>query len=461
MLQQGKLAFSSRDRLTAMPSAPATIDLIIEARWIVPVEPAGCVLENHAVAINEGRIVAVLPQSHAKKQFLPRETKRLPHHILIPGLVNLHTHAAMALLRGIADDLPLMTWLQEHIWPTEAKHVSAQFVFDGTRLACAEMLRGGITCFADMYFHPKAVAEAALACGMRASVGLVTLDFPSAYASDADDYLSKGLAVRDTLQDEPLLSFCLAPHAPYTASDQTFSRVVTLAEQCDLPIHTHLHETRQEIDESIARYGVRPIERLHRLGVLGPNLIAAHGVHLLPQEMALLARHSSTVSHCPSSNLKLASGIAPVAEMLAHGVNVGLGTDGSASNNRLDLWGEMRLAALLAKGASGCATVVPAQQALHMATLGGAQALGLAGETGSITPGKWADLCAISINHEALMPCYDVISLLVYSAGREYVSDVWVAGKPRFSEGNLLGITEFELKNLASLWQNQIRPNNV
>ena len=440
---------------------PTAVDLLIEARWIVPVEPAGQVLENHAVAINNGRIVAVLQQSHAKKQFTAREIKRLPQHILIPGLINLHSHAAMALLRGIADDLPLMAWLQEHIWPTEAKHVSPQFVFDGTRLACAEMLRGGITCFADMYFHPKAVAEAALACGMRSAVGLVAMDFPSAYASDADDYLGKGLAARDSFSDEPLISFCLAPHAPYTASDRTLSRVLTLAEQCDLPIHTHLHETRQEIADSIAQYGLRPIERLHRLGVLGPNLLAAHGVHLSPQEMELLAHHGCTIAHCPSSNLKLASGIAPVAEMLACGIDVGLGTDGSASNNRLDLWGEMRLAALLAKGSSGNASVVPAQQALHMATLGGARALGLDRDIGSIAPGKWADLCAISLSQDALMPCYDVISLLVYSAGREYVSDVWVAGKPRFTDGHLLGITEFELKNLASLWQNQIRPNNV
>ena len=444
-----------------MPATPTAIDLLLEARWIVPVNPAGVVLENHAVAVNNGRIVAVLQQHLARQNYVPRETKRLPHHILIPGLVNLHTHAAMSLLRGIADDQPLMTWLQEHIWPIEAKHVSPHFVFDGTRLACAEMLRSGITCFADMYFFPKAVAEAALACGMRASIGLIAIDFPTAYASDADDYLAKGLAVRDALNDEDLLSFCLAPHAPYTACDQTLTKVVTLAEQCDLPIHAHLHETRQEIADSLKQYGARPIERLRQLNALGPNLLAAHGVHLTPGEIELLAEHGCTIAHCPTSNLKLASGIAPLAELVGRGVSVGLGTDGSASNNRLDIFGEMRLAALLAKGSSGDASVVSAQQALNMATLGGARALGLENDIGSLEAGKWADMCAIDINDDQLSPCYDLISHLVYCAGREYVSDVWVAGKPRFTNGHLPGITEIELKNLAALWQNQIRPHNV
>ena len=442
-----------------MPLTP--VDLLIEARWIIPVIPAGCVLENHAVAIDQGRIVAVLPQAEAPLRYAPRHTTRLTEHALIPGLVNLHAHAAMSLLKGIADDRPLMEWLQHHIWPLETRHVSPEFVRDGTRLACGEMLRGGTTCFADMYFFPQAAAEAAKDLGMRAALGLVTLDFPTNYASDPDDYLNKGLAVRDAFHNDELITFCLAPHAPYTVSDTTFAQIATLAEQCDLPIHTHLHETRQEIIDSQQKFGCRPLERLHRLGILGPNLIAAHGVHLETHEMALLAAHGCSVAHCPSSNLKLASGFAPIAALLAHGVNVGLGTDGSASNNRLDMFAEMRLAALLAKGVAGDATVVSAQQALHMATLGGAHALGMENEIGSIEIGKWADLCAIALNDAQLAPCYDVISLLVYSAGREYVSDVWVAGKPRFADGHLPGSTEIELKNLAALWQNQIRPHNV
>lgn len=438
-----------------------TIDLLIEARWIIPVEPANAVLEHHAIAVDKGRIVAILQQNEASAQFSPREVKKLANHILIPGLVNLHTHAAMTLLRGLADDLPLMEWLKNHIWPAEANHVSAQFVHDGTLLACAEMLRGGTTCFNDMYFYPKATAKAALASGIRAAIGLITVDFSTTYAADADDYLAKGLAARDELRDEPLLSFCLAPHAPYTVNDRNFTKALTLAEQCELPIHLHLHETKQEIEDSLQRFGVRPIERLHRLGLLSPGLIAAHGVHLNADEISLLAQHGCTIAHCPSSNLKLASGVAPIAALSQQGVNIGLGTDGAASNNRLDMFQEMRLAALLAKGQSGQADAIGAHQALRLATLGGARALGLDTEIGSITNGKAADLCAVDVNDIGLMPCYDPVSLLVYSAGREHVSDVWVGGQSRVANGHLLETSEIELIRLAALWQNQIRPRNV
>ena len=437
------------------------IDLLIEARWIIPVEPANVVLENHAVAIDKGRIVAILQQTEAHSRFAPRETRQLAHHILIPGLVNLHTHAAMTLLRGLADDLPLMDWMQNHIWPAEAKHVSAQFVHDGTRLACAEMLRGGTTCFNDMYFYPKATAEAALAAGIRAAIGLVVVDFPTPYAADADDYLAKGMATRDGLLDQSLLSFCIAPHAPYTVSDRNFGKALAFAEQCDLPIHVHLHETVQEIENSMQNFGMRPIERLRRLGMLSPSLIAAHGVHLDANEMALLAEYGCSIAHCPSSNLKLASGIAPISALSEKGVNIGLGTDGAASNNRLDMFQEMRLAALLAKGASGKADTVSAHQSLHLATLGGAKALGLEAKIGSIAVGKAADLCAIRIDSIELSPCYDPASLLVYAAGREHVSDVWVAGNIRLANGLLLQTNEIELIKLAVLWQNQVCPRDI
>jgi 5-methylthioadenosine/S-adenosylhomocysteine deaminase len=432
------------------------IDLLIEARWIVPVEPANLILEDHAVAIDNGRIIAILPQDEATTRFSPRKIKRLKQHVLIPGLVNLHAHAAMTLLRGLADDLPLMDWLQNHIWPAEAKHVSPQFVHDGTLLACAEMLRGGITCFNDMYFYPKAAAEAALKSGMRASIGLITLDFPTAYAADTDDYLAKGLSVRDEFREEPLISFCLAPHAPYTVNDRSFAKVLTLAEQIELPIHIHLHETTQEIEDSLRDFGMRPIERLRQLGLLSPGLIGAHAVHLNPEEIKLLAEHGCSVAHCPSSNLKLASGIAPVADLLSQSVNIGLGTDGAASNNRLDLFQEMRLAALLAKGQTGRADAITAHQALRMATLGGAQALGIDATVGSIAPGKAADLCAVSLDDIGLSPCYDPASHLVYAAGREHVSDVWVAGQIRVENAQLIENNEIELIKLAALWQNKV-----
>lgn len=428
---------------------------------MVPVEPAGAVLEHHAVAVRDGVIEALLPAAAAAGRFPGYETLDLPGHALIPGLVNAHTHAAMSLMRGLADDLPLMRWLEEHVWPAEARHVSPQFVRDGTLLACAEMIRGGITCFNDMYFFPEAALETALAVGMRSAQGIIVIEFPSAYASDAADYLRKGLALRDRYGEEPLASFCLAPHAPYTVSDATFRQVATLAAELDVPVHLHLHETRDEIDRSVAEHGVRPLERIARLGLVGPGLIAVHAVHLLEAEVDLLARHGCSVAHCPSSNLKLASGFAPVEKLRGKGVNVALGTDGAASNNRLDLLQEMRTAALLAKAVAGDAQALPAHAALHAATLAGARALGIDAVTGSIAPGKSADLVAVDLRALELSPCYDVVSQLVYSAGRENVSHVWVQGKALLHERNLLNSAFSGLENRSQLWQNALRSQSL
>ena len=406
--------------------------------------------------MSAGRIVAVRPTAEAERSYDAATHVKLPHHALIPGLVNLHTHAAMTLLRGLADDLPLMDWLKDHVWPAEIKHVSPEFVYDGTLLACAEMLRGGITCFNEMYFFPEAAARAAIDAGMRAALGIIAFEFPTAYAADANDYIAKGLAARDELREEPLLSWCMAPHAPYTVSDKTFAKIVTIAEELDLPIHTHLHETAHEIEESLAQHKARPLERLGALGLLGPRLIAVHAVHLSEQEIDALALHGASVAHCPSSNLKLASGLAPVAAMIAHGINVGLGTDGAASNNRLDLLEEMRLAALLAKAVANDAQALPAHQALAAATLHGARALGLDAAIGSIVPGKLADLCALAFEEPELVPCYDPASHVVYSAGRAQVSHVWVAGRLRVEDGKLTGFDNRSLKNRALLWQNKL-----
>ena len=296
-------------------NATATADLIINARYVVPVEPAGQVLEHHSVVVKDGRILDLLPTGDAQQRYVAPTRVDLDTHALIPGLVNLHTHAAMSLMRGLADDLPLMEWLNDHIWPAEAKHVSNEFVYDGTLLACAEMIRGGITCFNDMYFFPEQTARAALAAGMRAAIGLICIEFPTAYASDAQDYLRKGLAVRDEFKSRDALSFCMAPHAPYTVSDRSFEQIIIYAEELQTPVHVHLHETLDEIRESQTRFGMRPIERLRRLGLLSPGLIAVHAVHLLPEEIAVLRETGSHVAHCPSSNLKLASGIAPVAAL--------------------------------------------------------------------------------------------------------------------------------------------------
>lgn len=432
------------------------VDLLVSARWVIPVEPAATVLDDHSVAIAGGKIVAVLPTAEAAERYRASERVSLDQHVLMPGLVNLHTHAAMTLLRGLADDIPLMNWLKDHVWPAETRHASSEFVYDGTLLACAEMLRGGVTCFSEMYFFPEAAGRAALAAGMRAALGIIALEFPTAYAADANDYIAKGLAARDELREEPLLSFCMAPHAPYTVSDKTFTKVVTIAEELDLPIHTHLHETRAEIEDSMSQHKVRPLERLGALGVLGPRLIAAHAVHVTDEEIDALARHGASVAHCPSSNLKLASGFAPVAAMMARGVNVGIGTDGAASNNRLDLLEEMRMAALLAKAVANDAQAMPAHQALAAATLHGARALGLEAAIGSLVPGKLADLCAVSFEEPELFPCYDPLSHLVYAAGRAQVSHVWVAGEIRLERGKLVGFDNRSLNNRILLWQNKL-----
>lgn len=439
-----------------MQTENTLVDTLIDARWVIPIEPDRQTLSRHSIAIADGVIRDILPTGEAHAKYSAKQHFRLDDHVLIPGLINLHTHAAMSLLRGLADDLPLMDWLNHHIWPAEAKFVSPEFVRDGTLLACAEMLRGGVTCFNDMYFFPAATAQAVLSAGMRAAIGMIVLDFPTAYAADADDYLSKGLAVRDEFHGEPLLSFTLAPHAPYTVSDKTFAKVLTYAEQLDLPIHIHLHETHDEVEASLKQYQMRPLERLHRLGLLGPNLIAAHLVQISAQEIRLLAEHGCHVAHCPSSNLKLASGIAPVMEKLEHGINVGLGTDGAASNNRLDMFTEMRLAALLAKGQSRNAAALPAHRALAMATIHAAKALGIDRLTGSLAIGKAADITAVDLSALETQPCYDVASHLVYAAGRENVSHVWVNGRLVLDERRLTTIDTRELNARIAFWHEKI-----
>ncbi|HHH39725.1 MAG TPA: TRZ/ATZ family hydrolase, partial [Sedimenticola sp.] len=393
-----------------------------------------------------------------RKRYRPREERALPRHALIPGLVNAHTHAAMSLLRGLADDLPLMTWLNEYIWPAEKQWVSEEFVADGTRLAIAEMVRGGTTCFNDMYFFPDQAGRVAAAAGMRAVVGLILIDFPSAWAENADDYLRRGLEVHDQFRNDALISTAFAPHAPYTVSDPPLERVRVLADELEIPVHMHLHETRDEVKQGLARDGVRPLKRLAELGLLSPALAAVHMTQLQPEEIARFAESGGSVIHCPESNLKLASGFCPVADLLRAGVNVALGTDGAASNNDLDLFSEMRTAALLAKGVAMDASVLPAARALRMATLNGARALGLAGETGSLEPGKAADITAVDLGGLQSQPLYSPLSQLVYATGREQVSDVWVAGRQLLRDRQLLTLDAEEILARAREWRRRIAP---
>ncbi len=430
-------------------------DLAISARWVATV--SGDVLENNSVIIDRGKIIDILPTTALAERYRPANLVDLPEQVLLPGLINLHTHAAMSLLRGFADDLPLMTWLEHHIWPAEKRALSERFVHDGTLLGCAEMLAGGVTCFSDMYFYPRAAADAVVQSGMRANLGILVLEFSTAYASDADDYLLKGLEARDSWRSNPLLTTSLAPHAPYTVENRSFEKIMTYAEQLGLGIHTHLHETAGEIAQSLEQYGIRPMQRLAELGVLGPGLVAAHCVHVDEQEMDLLAEYGCHVAHCQTSNLKLASGIAPIASMKQRGVSVGIGTDGAASNNRLDVFAEMRLAALLAKGSTGNAAALPAKTVLQMATLDAARALGLDGRIGSIEIGKYADLTAVRIADPEILPCFDPVSHLVYVTGREHVTHTWVAGDLRYQklkgqDGVYANIEPAQLKEIVSLW---------
>jgi 5-methylthioadenosine/S-adenosylhomocysteine deaminase len=433
-----------------------TVDLRLDAGWILPIEPAGA-LAGHALVVDAGRIVALLPAAAADAAYAAREHVALPRHALIPGLVNAHTHAAMALFRGIADDVPLSVWLEQHIWPREGRFAAPDFVFDGASLAGAEMLRGGITCCNDMYFFPDATARALLAVGMRAMLGLPVLDFPTPYAADPDGYLQKGLAVRDEFIHEPRLAFSLSPHAPYTVGDPAWERTITYARELDLPIQTHLAETADEVAASRATHGATPLARLHRLGATGPSFIAIHAIHLDAADVDLLATHGGHVVHCPASNMKLGCGIAPVAGYRARGINVALGTDGAASNNRLDLFAEMRLAALLAKVATGDPAALPAAEVLRAATLGGAQALGLDADLGSLVRGKCADVVAVDLSALEATPCYDPVSHLVHVVGREAVTDVWVGGNRVVADRVLTTIDTAALCARARLWQERLQ----
>lgn len=439
-----------------------TPQFIIKPRWVIPMDGHQAILEHYAVLVDTGRIRAIVPKTEIPTWASNWPVTDCPQHALLPGLINLHTHSSMNLLKGYADDHALMPWLNEHIWPAERQWVSQSFVRDGSLLACAEMLSGGVTTFNDMYFFPQATIEAVKRCGMRAHIGLVVMEFPTNYAATANDYIRLGTEARDQYKSDAKITFSFAPHAPYTVSNQTFEKLATLAEQLNLGMHTHLHETRTEIQQSMEQFGQRPLARLHALGVIGPQTVLAHGVHLESHELERLATLGAHVAHCPCSNLKLASGIAPVAAALRAGINIGLGTDGAASNNRLDLWQEMRTAALLAKVADDQATSVPAYTALEMATINGARALGLQDQIGSIETGKQADLIAVKLDDLNSLPCFDPISHLVYVAAREQVTHTWVQGHLRYQRTET-GQSVFEnmdaeeLKSIALQWQLKIQ----
>ena len=432
------------------------VDTLLHARWIIPVEPESVTYDYHSLVIDKGFIIDLLPTEQAKKKYQATHTESLLDHALLPGLVNCHTHAAMSLMRGIADDLPLMDWLQQHIWPLEKQWMNAEFVKDGSDLAIAEMILGGTTCFNDMYFFPEVTAQQAIQAGIRIKVGLVVIDFPTAWAQTGTEYIEKCLALHEKLRLSELCTAAFAPHAPYSVSDAAFKEIKKWSEQLELPIHIHLNETLHEVESAVAHNGITPLQRLQDLDLVNPSLIAVHMTQLSDEEIEQLASAGAHIVHCPESNLKLASGFSPVAKCLAAGINVALGTDGAASNNDLDMFGEMRTAALLGKAVSGDATAVSATVALQMATINGAKALGLDEVCGSLRIGKAADVIAIDLSYLETQPLYCPVSQIVYAASRQQVSDVWVTGQRLLKQRQLMTIDKIALLVRVAKWQERL-----
>jgi 5-methylthioadenosine/S-adenosylhomocysteine deaminase len=432
------------------------VDTLIHSRWIIPVEPASVTYEYHSLAIDKGRIIDILPTELARQKYQGTATENLDTHALLPGFINCHTHAAMTLMRGIADDLPLKEWLENHIWPFEQKWMSEAYVRDGTDLAIAEMILGGTTCFNDMYFFPDITAQQAVQHGIRACVGLIVIDFPTIWAENSGAYITKGLDIHDQFRHQPLITTTFAPHAPYTVSDDPLQKIRVLADELEIPVTMHLHETLHEVDHALTTSGQRPLQRLHNLGLLNPSFIAVHMTQLTSEEISLFAESGAHIVHCPESNLKLASGFCPVSQCIDAGINIALGTDGAASNNDLDMLGEMRTAALLGKAVAQNASSIPAMTALRMATINGAKALGLEHEIGSLTVGKSADVIAIDLDYLETLPLYCPLSQIVYAANRQQITHAWVAGKQLLKQRQLTTVNLRALKERITEWQHRL-----
>lgn len=443
-------------------SNPDSPLLVIAAGHVLTVDRKDRVLRDHAVVVRDRKIAAIVPVEEASRRWPKAERLDLPDHVLMPGLVNAHTHLAMNLLRGLADDLPLKSWLEDHVWPAEARWVSDEFVLDGSLLAMAEMIRGGITCFADNYFFPNATARAAAQAGLRAMLHPPVMEFATAWAANADEYIHKALALHDDYKNHPLVSVGIGPHAPYTVSDAALRKIIMLTNELSvpMPVQMHVHEAPHEIDEALAADGRRPLARLHALGITGPSFQCVHMTQVTDEDIAILAATGSHVIHCPESNLKLASGYCPVAKLVAAGVNVALGTDGAASNNDLDMFSEMRTAAILAKSVAGDAAAFPARAVLRAATINGAKALGLDAVTGSLETGKSADLIAVDLGALESQPLYHLESQLVYATGRHQVTHVWVAGTPLMTGRVLTTLNAGHIAQRAAEWAARISPRN-
>ncbi len=432
------------------------IDTLIHARWIVPIIPRHQILENYSIAIHHEKIIDLLSTDEAKKKYSAKNTVDRKNHVVMPGLINTHTHTPMNLFRGLADDLPLMDWLNNHIWPAEQKIINAESVYDGSRLAIIEMLRGGTTCFNDHYFFPNDIARAATEAGIRACIGHVIMNIPNDWAKNEDEYISKAKSAYADRSRDPLLSWTIAPQGPYTNSDRSLTLAKNLADELNLHMHMHVHETQAELNIDLKNHHKRPMKRLHDLGLLDEKFIAVHMVHLTDEEIELCAEKKLHVSHNPESNLKLASGFAPIVKLMKAGVNVCLGTDGAASNNDLDMFGELRTASFIAKAHNQDPTALDAMTTLEMATINGAKALGLEKYIGSIEIGKYADVITINFDHIFTQPVFNPISHLVYAVNRLQVSDVFVAGKQVLNAGEFVKLDVDEIVAKAKMWAEKV-----
>ncbi len=431
---------------------------IIQPKWLATVNSEFQVLTDHVVILENERIAAIKPQADLDiSQYPGAEVVELPGHVLMPGLVNAHTHASMSLFRGLGSDVPLMEWLQNHIWPAESQWVSGEFVGDGLELACAEMIRSGTTCINDMYFFSEVVAEKSQEIGMRSVIGLIVLDFPTVWAQNADEYINKGIGLYEQIKELPLVTATLAPHAPYTVSDGPLEKIAMYSNELELPVHMHVHETAFEVQQSLEQFGKRPLERLDGLNLVNSNLLAVHMTQLNEFEIERIAEAGVSVAHCPESNLKLSSGTCPVASLLERGVNVSIGTDGAASNDDLDMLTEMRTASLLAKVSSGDASSSNVRQSIEMATINGARAIGLDDKIGSIETGKLADLIAIDLYDLTTQPVYDPLAQVVYAANSRQVSDVWINGVKKLSDFELTDLDVSAIRARAESWAEKIR----
>lgn len=432
------------------------VDTIIHAKWIYTGEIHSPILENHAVIIHEGKILDIVHTNNLKNTYASSKIQHFPKHIITPGLINAHTHIGMNYFRGLSDDRALMEWLTQYIFPAEKKWLSHDLVYDASLFAIAEMIRSGTTCFNDMFYFPLATAQAVEQSGIRAFMGMHFIDFPTNWTATLDETIDRCLEFYQQYKHHPHITPTLAPHAPYTISDETFLRVKDLSEKYHLKINLHLHETQDEIKQSLETYHCRPTQRLEKLGLLSPQLMAIHSVHLNHEDLELYQKYGVQMIHCPESNMKLASGIAPIIPCKQLGINVALGTDSVASNNDLDMFGEMRSAALLAKVSTLDPTSLNAAEAFEMATLNGAKVLGAEQKIGTLTQGKAADFIAIQLDNLETLPVYHPIAQIIYAASRHQVTDLWVSGNQLMKNRSLITLDEESIAEKARYWGNKI-----